>query len=126
MTSPRCSAVVGLAVTVRVADGWNRLTVLIADVVIGEPLKSASSLQTYVAVLTVGSESDGCTIRVTNMVTLWPGANGSAPVRALASTLVIGPDGAWTTPSTTMLPSTVSDTSSTKTGPAPVLVKVRL
>src|SRR5262245_10454394 len=110
MRSPRCSAVVGLAVTVRVADGWNRLTVLIALVVIGEPLKSDLSLQTYVAVLTVGSESNACTVRVTKMVTLWPGSKGFAPASALASMLVIGPDLGWTLPSTTMLPSTVSDT----------------
>ena len=71
-----CWAVVGEAVSVIVADGWNRLTLLVALAVIGSSVPARSSVPMNVTVLTVGSASPGCTVRVTKIVRLAPGARG--------------------------------------------------
>src|SRR5207248_6197847 len=63
MGSPRCWAVVGEAVTVRVADGWNRLTLSLALAVIGSSCPARSSVPVNVTVLGVGSGSVFCTVR---------------------------------------------------------------
>src|SRR5215475_12917387 len=73
---PMDVAVVGSAVTVIVADGWNRFTLLAALAVMGSSVPARSSVPTNVTVLLVGSGSVACTGRVTKMVRLAPGASG--------------------------------------------------
>src|SRR5206468_1099136 len=109
-----CWAVVGEAVRVIVADGWNRLTLSVMGLLVtGLPLKSALSLKAKVTVSGVGSGSLAWTVRVTKMVRLAPGANGVLAANVLASMAVTnaltpGSPGCWATPLTTMLPSKVS------------------
>src|SRR6266545_3210125 len=54
---PRDVAVVGEAVTVMVADGWNRFTLSVTLAVIGSSRPAASSVAVNVTVLNVGSGS---------------------------------------------------------------------
>ena len=71
-------AEVGEALKVSVADGWNRLTVLVALAVIWSSVPARSSVPMKVTVLVVGSGSPGCTVRVTKIVRLAPvGAFGA-------------------------------------------------
>src|SRR6267142_6076339 len=112
MEVPRDVAVVGEAVTVIVADGWNRLTLLVALAVIGSALKSALSLPAKVTVLTIGSGSPACTVRVTKMVRLAPGAKGWLKLKLLEMLVTDGltpaAPGCRKTPLTTILPRTLT------------------
>src|SRR6266542_2548833 len=110
MGSPRCWAVVGEAVTVIVADGWNRFTVFMTLAVIGVSLKSASSLKENSVVSLVGSGSPGWTVRTTEMVSVWLGARVPSASRPLTVILLTGPTGFWTMPLRMRLPSKVSVT----------------
>ena len=69
-------AEVGDALKVSVADGWNRFTLLVALAVIWSSVPARSSVPMKVTVLTVGSASPGCTVRVTKIVRLAPLAKG--------------------------------------------------
>src|SRR5215469_10719043 len=91
MTVPRDVAVGGLAVSVSVADGWNRFTMLPGPpswaggvlMLIGVSVPARSSVPTKVVVLRVGSGSLACTVRVTAMSRLRPGARAWLKLNAL-------------------------------------------
>src|SRR5262249_40610984 len=125
MGSPRCWAEVGEAVTVSVADGENRTTLLgpVLGVVsvICSPLKSALSLKTKVVRLVVGLGSVACTVRCAVMISVALGASEPfQPGAWLVVMLVMAPLGGCTTPLTTRLPISVSVTFCRKRVRAPV------
>src|SRR5215471_992155 len=100
--------VVGEAASVSVADGWNRFTLLLTLVVIGVSLKVGLSLPTKVTVSGVGSGSPACTVRVTEMVRLAPGARVLVKSNPLVIDVTNGltPEapGCCKTPLTTIVP----------------------